>query len=50
VAYKPIKIILLCVFSFLLIFAVLKTLGLCTAHEVLNDDGHLILDKFKDEG
>ncbi|OBS66309.1 hypothetical protein A6R68_05149 [Neotoma lepida] len=28
----------------------LKNLGLCTADEVLNDDGHIItLDKFRDE-
>lgn len=37
-------------FFLLLTFAALKNLGLCTADEVLHDDGHLItLDKFRDE-
>ncbi|XP_037066393.1 EF-hand calcium-binding domain-containing protein 10 isoform X2 [Peromyscus leucopus] len=37
--------------SFLLfVRPTLKNLGLCTANEVLNDDGHRItLDKFRDE-
>lgn len=37
-------------FFLLLTFAALKNLGLCTADEVLHDDGHIItLDKFRDE-
>lgn len=43
-------LLLKCSVLLMLTSAALKSLGLCTTDEVLNDDGHLIiLDKFRDE-